>query len=79
MSQIREQVHFTKGRIIVRGKAKFADYILYYKPNPRSPSFSSTAGTARSVNKRSTTSRRPKACCWRRSRRRSGRISIRST
>ena len=38
-SQIREQVHFTKGRIIVRGKlvtrgkAKFADYILYYKPN----------------------------------------------
>ena len=30
---------FTKGRIIVRGKlvtrgkAKFADYILYYKPN----------------------------------------------
>jgi type I restriction enzyme, R subunit len=39
MSQIREEVHFTKGRIIVRGKlvtrgkAKFADYILYYKPN----------------------------------------------
>src|ERR1700694_3985134 len=39
MSQIREQVFFTKGRIIVRGKlvtrgkAKFADYILYYKPN----------------------------------------------
>jgi len=39
MAQIREQVHFTKGRIIVRGKlvtrgkAKFADYILYYKPN----------------------------------------------
>jgi type I restriction enzyme R subunit len=39
MTQIREQVHFTKGRIIVhgklvtRGKAKFADYILYYKPN----------------------------------------------
>jgi type I restriction enzyme R subunit len=37
--QIREQVHFTKGRIIVRGnlvtrgKAKFADYILYYRPN----------------------------------------------
>jgi len=37
--QIREQVYFTKGRIIVRGKlvtrgkAKFADYILYYKPN----------------------------------------------
>ena len=39
MSQIREEVFFTKGRIIVRGKlvtrgkAKFADYILYYKPN----------------------------------------------
>jgi type I restriction enzyme, R subunit len=39
LSQIRENVHFTKGRIIVRGKlvtrgkAKFADYILYYKPN----------------------------------------------
>jgi type I restriction enzyme R subunit len=37
--QVREQVYFTKGRIIVRGKlvtrgkAKFADYILYYKPN----------------------------------------------
>lgn len=37
--QIREQVHFTRGRIIVRGKlvtrgkSKFADYILYYKPN----------------------------------------------
>ncbi len=39
MSQVREEVYFTKGRIIVRGKlvtrgkAKFADYILYYKPN----------------------------------------------
>src|SRR5215469_17941936 len=39
MSQIREEVTFTKGRIIVRGKlvtrgkAKRADYILYYKPN----------------------------------------------
>ena len=38
-SQIRENVYFTKGRIIVRGKlvtrgkAKFADYVLYYKPN----------------------------------------------
>ncbi len=38
-SQIREEVSFTKGRIIVRGKlvtrgkAKRADYILYYKPN----------------------------------------------
>ena len=39
MSQIREEVPFTKGRIIVRGqiairgKAKRADYILYIKPN----------------------------------------------
>lgn len=38
-AQIREEVSFTKGRIIVRGKlvtrgkAKRADYILYYKPN----------------------------------------------
>src|SRR5580693_1642427 len=37
--QIREEVGFTKGRIIVRGRlvtrgqAKRADYILYYKPN----------------------------------------------
>jgi type I restriction enzyme R subunit len=39
MAQIREEVGFTKGRIIVRGKlvtrgqAKRADYILYFKPN----------------------------------------------
>ena len=39
MLQIREEVGFTNGRIIVRGKlvtrgqAKRADYILYYKPN----------------------------------------------
>ena len=39
MNQIREEVSFTKGRIIVRGKmvsrgqGKRADYILYYKPN----------------------------------------------
>src|SRR3990170_4867824 len=39
MSQLREEVSFTKGRIIVRGKlvtrgkAKRADYIPYYKPN----------------------------------------------
>src|SRR5436305_10164004 len=38
-AQLREQVYFTKGRVIVRGKlvargkAKFADYVLYYKPN----------------------------------------------
>ena len=37
--QIREEVSFTKGRIIVRGtlvtrgQARRADYILYYKPN----------------------------------------------
>src|SRR6266542_685364 len=37
--QIREEVGFTRGRIIVRGKlvtrgkAQRADYILYYKPN----------------------------------------------
>jgi type I restriction enzyme R subunit len=37
--QVREEVSFTKGRIIVRGKlvsrgkGKRADYILYYKPN----------------------------------------------
>ena len=39
MRQIREEVGFTRGRIIVRGKlvtrgkVKRADYILYYKPN----------------------------------------------
>ena len=39
MLQIREEVTFRKGRIIVRGKlvtrgqAKRADYVLYYKPN----------------------------------------------
>jgi type I site-specific restriction endonuclease len=39
LRQLREEVSFTKGRIIVRGKivkrgkAKRADYILYYKPN----------------------------------------------
>ena len=39
MTQIREEVHFTKGRIIVRGKLvsrgkdKRADYVLYHKPN----------------------------------------------
>jgi len=38
-NQIREEVTFTKGRIIVRGKLhtrgeqKRADYILYYKSN----------------------------------------------
>jgi type I restriction enzyme, R subunit len=39
ITQIREEVSFTKGRIrvhgklVTRGKAKRADYILYYKPN----------------------------------------------
>src|SRR3954451_16370645 len=39
ITQIREEVSFTKGRIIVRGKlvsrgkAKRADYLLFYKPN----------------------------------------------
>jgi len=39
MTQVREEVSFTKGRIIVRGKlvtrgkAKRVDYVLYYKPN----------------------------------------------
>src|SRR5258706_14579164 len=39
MLQVREEVYFTKGRIMVRGKlvtrgrAKKADVVLYYKPN----------------------------------------------
>jgi type I restriction enzyme R subunit len=39
ITQIREEVSFTKRRIIVRGKlvsrgkGKRADYVLYYKPN----------------------------------------------
>lgn len=39
LTQIREEVSFTRGRIIVRGnlvargKSKRVDYILYYKPN----------------------------------------------
>src|SRR3990167_7032688 len=38
-TQIREQVHLTKGRVIVRGRlvtrgqGKFADYVLFWKPN----------------------------------------------
>jgi type I site-specific restriction endonuclease len=38
-TQVREEVSFTVGRVIVRGRqvsrgeAKRADYILYYKPN----------------------------------------------
>ena len=39
LTQIREEVTFTKGRVIVRGKLhtrgeqKRADYVLYFKPN----------------------------------------------
>lgn len=39
LTQVREEVSFTDGRIYVkgnltsRGKQKRADYILYYKPN----------------------------------------------
>lgn len=39
LAQVREEVAFTQGRVIVkgktvsRGKAKRSDYILYYKPN----------------------------------------------
>lgn len=39
LTQVREEVSFTKGRVIVKGKTttrgepKRADYILYYKPN----------------------------------------------
>jgi len=39
MSQLREEIYITKGRVIVRGKtvkrgeAKKVDYLLYYKPN----------------------------------------------
>ncbi|MBK8170728.1 MAG: DEAD/DEAH box helicase family protein [Sandaracinaceae bacterium] len=38
-TQVREEVHLTKGRVIVRGrlvtrgKTKFADYVLYHQPN----------------------------------------------
>ncbi|MFO0672653.1 MAG: DEAD/DEAH box helicase family protein [Polyangiaceae bacterium] len=38
-AQLRENVYLTKGKVIVRGKlvtrakAKFADYVLYWKPN----------------------------------------------
>ena len=38
MTQLREEVRFTRGRVIVRGKtvkrgeAKKTDYVLYYKP-----------------------------------------------
>ncbi len=62
-SQIREEVSFTKGRIIVRGKLhtrgeqKRADYILYYKSNiplavieAKDNSFSIGAGMQQALN-----------------------------
>jgi len=42
-TQVRENVHLTKGRVIVRGRlvsrgtAKFADYVLYYQPSANVP------------------------------------------
>ena len=39
LTQLREEVYLTKGRVIVRGKtvkrgeAKKGDYVLFYKPN----------------------------------------------
>ena len=42
-TQVRENVHLTKGRVIVRGKlvsrgtAKFADYVLYFQPSANIP------------------------------------------
>jgi len=51
MVQVREEVYFTKGRIIVRGKlvtrgkAKKADFVLYYTPIPAEAEFDGlTAG-----------------------------------
>src|SRR6266849_1246487 len=38
-TQIQREVNFTKGpihvrgKMVTRGKSKFADYVLYYKPN----------------------------------------------
>lgn len=38
-TQIQREVHFTKGQIhvrgkmVTRGKSKFADYVLFHKPN----------------------------------------------
>ena len=53
MAQIREEVSFTKGRIIVRGKlvsrgkGKRSDYILYYKPNILATSLATGEDTRR--------------------------------
>ncbi|MDB5761427.1 MAG: EcoEI domain protein [Herminiimonas sp.] len=62
-AQIREEVSFTKGRIIVRGKLhshgeqKRADYILYYKSNiplavieAKVDSHSASAGMQQALN-----------------------------
>ena len=60
-TQIREEVSFTKGRIIVRGrlvtrgKAKRADYVLYYKLTPTTRACATRSPTAYS-----------KACAMRR-------------
>ena len=57
MTQLREEVSFTKGRTIVRGKlvtrgkAKRADYILYYKPNIPSRSSKRRTTIAPSANR----------------------------
>jgi hypothetical protein len=69
MSQIREEVSFTKGRIIVRGKlvsrgkAKRADYVLYYKPNiiDEMKSAFGQIGALRPAQARSVTIRHPGA------------------
>jgi type I restriction enzyme R subunit len=43
LMQVRENVHLTKGRVIVRGKlvtrgtARYADYVLYARPNANVP------------------------------------------
>ena len=67
MTQLREEVSFTKGRVIVRGKmvrrgeAKRADYILYYKPNiPLAviEARTTTAASATASSRRSSTARR---------------------
>ena len=55
MTQLREEIYFTKGRVIVRGKtvkrgeAKKADYLLFYKPTFRSPSSRPRTTTTRSA------------------------------
>ena len=49
-SQVREQVYLTDGQVIVRGRMvrrgerKFADYVLFYKPNIPIAGFQYTSG-----------------------------------